>query len=138
MTNTDDILTGFEPAAGNQFAQFTSNAQGLADDPMAVADQALFRDEIDDRLVNTFGIAPSELTSEHVLNRLGAMSCGGCHQYSSNRPISPNLDWSLWLSLFKHVDTDGSLSPALINDILAQASRIFARYLLVPGCRARL
>ena len=116
MTNTDDILTGFEPAIGNQFAQFTSNAQGLADDPMAVADQAL-RDEIDDRLV-TFGIAPSELTSEHVLNRLGAMSCGGCHQYSSNRPVSPNLDWPAVAFAFKHVDTDGSLSPALINTFL--------------------
>ena len=117
MTNTDDILVGFEPAIGNQFAQFTSNAQGLADDPMAVADQAL-RDEIDDRLVNTFGIAPSELTSEHVLNRLGAMSCGGCHQYSSNRPVSPNLDWPAMAFAFKHVDTDGSLSPALINTFL--------------------
>lgn len=32
----------------------------------------------------------NRVTQDQVLNRLGAMSCGGCHQFSNGRPVFDN------------------------------------------------
>jgi len=117
LTDTDDILTGFEPAFDTVFSQFTSDSQNTSDDPASAADQAL-KDAIDDTLTNDLGLASSTVNSTHVLNRLGAMTCGGCHQFSANRPVSPTVDWPAMSFSFKHVAFNGNLSPALINTFL--------------------
>ena len=59
------------------------------------------------------------LTTEHVLNRLGATTCGGCHQFSNNQPIAPpetpggdSVRWKPSLG-FVHVNENGDLSAAL-------------------------
>ena len=87
LTNTIDILTTFEPAFDDQFSNFKSVSQGSVDNPASVASQdvrTLITNAIADRVAN--GLLPQNTTvnDDHVLNRLGAMTCGGCHQYSSN------------------------------------------------------
>jgi hypothetical protein len=74
------------------------------------------------------------LTAEHVLNRMGAMSCGGCHHFSNNREIAPGIRWPSSREparpdhdrpdhnrpnqAFVHIDEDGRLSELLLKRFL--------------------
>jgi hypothetical protein len=35
----------------------------------------------------------SDYNAKMIMNRAEAMSCGGCHQNSSNAEIAPNVKW---------------------------------------------
>src|SRR5262249_52935169 len=53
--------------------------------------------------------------------RAGVVSCGGCHKFSANRPIAPNVPWPSDQG-FVHVTEEGTLSAAL-NEHLLPARR---------------
>jgi hypothetical protein len=55
-----------------------------------------------------------KLTAEHVLNRMGAMTCGGCHHFSNGRFIAPGFQWPRSLR-FVHIDEQGDLSDLLLR-----------------------
>jgi hypothetical protein len=59
----------------------------------------------------------SEIKTDHVLNRAGAMACGGCHQFSASKQIAANVAWPASLG-FVHIDEGGILSPALLHAFL--------------------
>ena len=100
LTVSEQILSSFEPTFPDGYSSFASISQGGTDDPAAQASadlRALISTEIAARLGNSIP-ANSTVDEDHVLNRLGAMTCGGCHQYSSNSggvAISDTLDWPL-------------------------------------------
>jgi hypothetical protein len=45
----------------------------------------------------------SGYNAKMIMNRAEAMSCGGCHQNSSNAEIAPNVKWPP-SKFFVHVD----------------------------------
>ncbi len=63
-----------------------------------------------------------------IRNRAEAMSCGGCHQNSNNAEIAPNVHWPKSRS-FVHVDEQGTLSPALIEQFLPARAALLKDYL---------
>lgn len=85
LTATEQILTSFEPTFSDGFSGFKSTSQGNTDNPFTQASQdvrALITAEITARLGNQIP-QNSIVNEDEVLNRLGAMTCGGCHQNSS-------------------------------------------------------
>ena len=112
----------------NRFNEFQSDSQGLQDDPTNLASNG-FRNAI----TAAIGAEPAlgGLTQAHILNRAGAVTCGGCHEFSRNRAIAPGTVWPGPVpSGFVHVDETGGssntnvppavvpLSPALNNCFL--------------------
>ena len=63
-----------------------------------------------------------------IRNRAEAMSCGGCHQNSNNTEIAPNVNWPK-SRFFVHVDEQGTLSPALIEQFLPARAALLKDYL---------
>jgi hypothetical protein len=57
------------------------------------------------------------LTSAQVLNRMGAMTCGGCHQFSNGMEIADGVNWPNSLG-FVQISEAGELSDLLNNDFL--------------------
>jgi hypothetical protein len=66
------------------------------------------------------------ITQSHVLNRMGAMSCGGCHQFSNGKEIAPGIRWPLSLN-FVHIDEGGKLSSLLLDRFLPFRFSLFAK-----------
>ena len=71
------------------------------------------------------------LTAEHVLNRMGAMTCGGCHHFSNNREIAPGIRWPSSLGPpsrgFVHIDENGALSELLLKRFLPARAEITSK-----------
>ncbi len=87
LTAPEEILTSFEPSFPNSFSGFTSLSDNT-DNPAVQASQDvrnLIAAEIAARVGNSIP-ANSTVDEDQVLNRLGSMTCGGCHQFSSNLP----------------------------------------------------
>jgi len=122
-TNAHDIMTGFSVQFDPKFYEFQSDAQGISDVPTSMAkDQSIIR-LIDDAMPERL-----ELTADHVLNRLGVLTCGGCHRFSAGKEIAPGVVWPQDAG-FVHVTEDGVLSPALTNVFLPQRKRILESFL---------
>ena len=126
LTAPEEILTSFEPAFGEAFSGFTSQSQGSLDNPSVQATQdvrSLISAEINARLGNTIP-ASSTVNEDQILNRIGAMTCGGCHQFSGGAEITASVDWPFLgpVGAFVHVrDTGGSeaaLSTGLTGTFL--------------------
>jgi hypothetical protein len=59
------------------------------------------------------------ITPIHVLNRMGAMTCGGCHRFSRGTPIAPGINWPRSEGRgFVHISGDGLLSELLTTRLL--------------------
>jgi len=116
MSDPADIIMSFGTGFGPEFYDFQADAQGSLDSPQAQA-SANFRQTINN------GISVSGITTDHVLNRVGATTCGGCHQFSNNQEIAPGVNWPASLG-FVHVDEQGQLSDAL-TDFFLPARRDF-------------
>jgi len=105
-----DNFTGGDVVASNAGSQFRSQLRPIVFMPSAAG--------------NTI----RTITPEHLLNRAGAVTCGGCHEYSNGQPIAfigtgdPSgsdkpINWPASLG-FVHISEEGELSPALINHFL--------------------
>ena len=87
-----DLFFQLGAAFPNRFNAFESQSQGTKDDPNTIATSDL-KTKITQRL-NQIGVASAcELTAEHVLNRAGALSCGGCHQFTVDKPVATGVNW---------------------------------------------
>ena len=63
-----------------------------ADDPaVAIGSNQEFGKAIDGRLAALKVDAACGLKREHVLNRMAAMTCGGCHQFANAKEIAPGV-----------------------------------------------
>jgi hypothetical protein len=113
-----DILNRFGAHFENRFNEFQSVSEGFEDNPKAKAPGmwSVFRADIDTKLGEFFIDPMQKPDAKQVLNRAGAVTCGGCHRFTSLQPVGqvrgePIL-WPISLG-FVHVTEKGELSPAL-------------------------
>ncbi|GLQ79004.1 hypothetical protein GCM10007881_25210 [Mesorhizobium huakuii] len=57
------------------------------------------------------------VTPDQVLNRMGAMTCAGCHDFSNGAEIAPGVNWPSSLR-FVQIDETGALSDLLTKHFL--------------------
>ena len=116
-----DILNRFGARFENRFNEFQSVSHDDQDNPEKKAGPAL-KAGIDVKL-NQFVIDPAQKPDRtQTLNRAGAVSCGGCHQFTAGKEVgrvkgNPIL-WPASAGRFVHVTEDGGLSPALTDVLL--------------------
>jgi len=127
-----DLFFQLGAAFPNKYNGFESQSQppppGSNDNPQLLA--TALKARITQRL-NQIGIGSAcQLTSEHILNRAGALSCGGCHQFSVGKPVAPGVNWpAVALQGFVHIKEDGTLSAALEQFFLPARQQNLARHL---------
>ena len=65
-----------------------------------------------------------------LMNRVEAMSCGGCHHNSNNDEIAPGVFWpdASTNGPFFHVATSGSLSGALTESFLPSRAAVLDNF----------
>jgi hypothetical protein len=135
----NDLLAKISARFDDRFNAFESISQNkLDEDPEQRAGPKL-RDDITTDL-KKFKLphdgqqkqGPSQqLTAQHILNRAGALTCAGCHQFSVGKPISPAVTWPATAETeldkdgkptgrigFIHINEAGELSPALEKHFL--------------------
>jgi hypothetical protein len=115
-----EVLNRFGARFENRFNEFQSVSQGDEDNPQAKAGPtlqanlgtALGQFVIDDQ-------QKPDVTQ--VLNRAGAVSCGGCHQFTAEKPVTKikgqTIAWPRSAG-FVHVTESGGLSEALTTTLL--------------------
>ena len=137
-----DILNRFGARFDNRFNEFQSVSQGNEDDPKTIADTSgpVFEAGISNAL-NAFVIDPPQKpTRDDVLNRGGAVTCGGCHQFAANRQVgSVNNQPIAWPQSagFVHVTESSTLSPALTDVFLPfRADRLQEAACIAPPVAA--
>lgn len=119
-TTVGDLIDKVGVDIDDKFYAVESDAGpfGTPDDPaLAIGSNQALKDAIDARIKELKVDQACGLTRSHVLNRMGAMSCGGCHQFSNGKDIAPGIRWPLSLT-FVHVDEDGNLSNLLLDRFL--------------------
>lgn len=121
-----DVINGITLATDNQFNEFQSNAMGLDDIPQPNPFSQIARPDpaFVSRVSNTprFG-----LTASQVFNRAGAMTCGGCHEFSNGVPISSTVNWPVSAG-FVHVKETGALSQALTGSFLPKREELLREF----------
>ncbi len=89
-----------------------------ADDPAErVKDGSDLSNQVFDRLARLKVGDACGITPKHVLNRMGAMTCAGCHQFSNGKEIAPGIRWPL-SSTFVHIAESGEMSNLLLDRFL--------------------
>lgn len=113
-------------SAGNDFESFSDDQ----DNPATQA-EAPMQSAVTTRL-GDLGVNTTNVNQEHALNRAGAMTCGGCHQFSNGKEL--NSTGAHWPSSsgFVHIDESGDLSTALTDFFLKRRQQIFERFLCDP------
>jgi hypothetical protein len=140
-TDPTDFITGLRVAFGHGSFEFQSDAQGLADDPTQIATGDGFRLRVQDTIDNLLE-PDSGVTVDMVLNRAGALTCGGCHDFSAGRVIAPApfpgidtapITWPAPAGRgFVHVTESGELSPALTDHFLPVRKRLLEDFICNP------
>jgi hypothetical protein len=110
--HTHKKFYAMESISGGDSAR-AGNALPTKEDPTRRADARLgweiAKTLSDAKVDSACGISPI-----HVLNRMGAMTCGGCHRFSSDKPIAPGVEWPSSAGRgFSHITGDGLLSELL-------------------------
>jgi hypothetical protein len=137
-----DILNRIGARFDNRFNEFQSVSQQNEDDPKAIADTSgtVFKAGTSTAL-NAFVIDPTQKpTIDDVLNRGGAITCGGCHQFAANRQVglvnSQPISWPPSAG-FAHVTENSTLSPALTDVFLPfRADRLREAACIAPSVAA--
>lgn len=113
--NTTALINsiGFDP--DNKYNEFQSTA-GSADEPAGKISSE-FNSGIATGLSGHENQKVQVITADMLLHRAGAMTCGGCHQFSNAKIIAPGVQWPRSAG-FVHVTESGMLSPALQDQFL--------------------
>lgn len=121
-----DIVNGIGAGFDRDWLDGQSVSQNPSDDPASGPD-ASFVTQIAGRL-GTLGV--TSVGATEALHRAGAMSCGGCHQFSNGRPLSIG-GANPWPSSrgFVHIDEGGGLSEALDDFFLPRRAQILSRFM---------
>ena len=128
LTPDQIALTLIGLGSDNRYNEFQSISQGTSDDP-----QTLFANT---RFKNLVGILaaglqigqPNSLTADHLAERAGASTCGGCHDFSNDRVVGKtsggtDLKWPQSLR-FVHNHEDRTLSKALTDVFLPTRAQL--------------
>jgi hypothetical protein len=118
-----DILNRIGARFDNRFNEFQSVSQEDTDNPKAIADTSgpVFKAGVTGALTAFVIDSGQKPTTDDVLNRAGAVTCGGCHQFAANRQVGSvkgqPITWPASAG-FVHVTESGVLSPALTDVLL--------------------
>jgi hypothetical protein len=120
----------------NRFNDFqsVSGVPGDSPDDLKNLVEGNLRDRIGQKLTD---VEACKITAEHIVERAGAVSCAGCHEFSRGRLIAPGVKWPEPAGQFVHIDENGQLSPALEREFLLSRRRVVERA-LKPGFVAKL
>jgi hypothetical protein len=131
--SVDQLLNDMGAGFDRRFDAFVSVSQTLVDDPARIASGGELERRVGTRLSEFVLAERCGVTAEHLMNRAGAMSCAGCHQFSGGRPIARGITWPTTRPLgggsqpprfdFVHIDEAGQVSPALEDHFLPQRRR---------------
>jgi hypothetical protein len=114
-----ELFAGVGARFANRSNTFESISQGGNDDPLKRAENTGLPTGVDSELKNFNLPKGSTLTPQHILARAGAVSCGGCHQFSVGQEIAPNVKWPATApGGFTHVTEKRELSEALEKHFL--------------------
>ena len=123
-TEATTLINAIGFSSNNKYNEFQSTASRTSDNPDR---PTLVRPGFDGAIATALSTDSNPsvqvLTTEMILNRAGAMSCGGCHQFSNDKEIAPNVFWPTSRN-FVHVAEDGGLSRALIDHFLPSRSMV--------------
>ncbi len=121
-TRRDELSAGLAMLVAPGFNDFQSDAfPAENDEPLRHARKG---GDIEQQIAAKLGPpTPCKITAEHILNRAGAVSCGGCHQFSNRKELAPGVVWPESAN-FVHVTEDGELSEALTKEFLPARRRI--------------
>jgi len=114
--------TGFP----NRYNDFESQSQDDMDDPSARPSRNI-TGPVTARLADLDLNKACGLKVDHILNRAGALTCGGCHEFSSARGklVAPDVSWPKAApGGFVHIKEDGTLSE-LLEDFFLPSRRAF-------------
>jgi hypothetical protein len=136
VTSEIDVINGFSLGNANEYNEFQSDSGDQETDqgftpidpvhemPVRVADNQ-FKAQI------SSAVSQLGLTHEIVLNRAGAMTCGGCHEYSGGSVVYDNNGvqylWPESLGFFQVAQ--GRLSPALEDRFLPKRAELLKAFL---------
>ncbi|MER8798288.1 hypothetical protein NKH75_29670 [Mesorhizobium sp. M0984] len=115
-TTAQDLIGNLGVGIEDKYYAVESNA-ARTDDPAARALGTPLMADIDDALRAMKLDTACHLTSAQVLNRMGAMTCGGCHQFSNGMEIAAGVNWPNSLG-FVQINEEGNLSELLNNSFL--------------------
>ncbi len=121
-SNLTALINTISLNSENKYNEFQSTAQGSSDDPASLVSSE-FMSEIGSILSTNENPEIQVITSEMLINRAGAMTCGGCHQFSNNDVVAPGVTWPR-SDGFVHVSENGRLSPALTDSFLPFRAKI--------------
>jgi hypothetical protein len=124
-----DVINGIGGGFDDFWDDVESISQSDVDNP-AAAPSATMDAEIDARLV---ALGVSGVTSEQLLNRAGAVTCGGCHKFSSGKDLGGGSS-NVWPSDagFVHITAEGDLSQALSAAFLPARKKHLERFVCDP------
>lgn len=123
---TFEVVNGIGPGFDPGGNDFRSVSQGPEDNP-AVTPDAAFTPAIATRIAALNGT----VNAGQVLNRTGAMECGGCHQFSNGVDLGNGHSWPP-SGGFVHIDEQGTLSPALNSFFLPARAKFLERFTCDP------
>ena len=121
--SASDIINGFSLDNDDRYNEFQSDAN--ESDNTANGRNKNLSAIISKKLT---ALNLSNYSVQMIRNRAEAMSCGGCHHNSNNAEIAPNVNWPK-SGDFVHVDEQGTLSPALINQFLPAREALLKDFL---------
>jgi hypothetical protein len=124
-----DVINGI----GGGFDDFWDDVESISqtdqDNPAAAPSSAMIAG-IDARLAD---LGVSGVTSQQLLHRAGAMTCGGCHKFSSGKDLGGGSS-NVWPSDagFVHITAEGDLSQALTAAFLPARKKHLERFVCDP------
>ncbi|VVH50600.1 hypothetical protein BPUTSESOX_2221 [uncultured Gammaproteobacteria bacterium] len=121
--SSSDIINGFSLDNDDSYNEFQSDASD--NDNTAKGKNKNLNTIINNKLT---ALNLPNYNAKMIRNRAEAMSCGGCHQNSNDTEIAPNVNWPK-SRFFVHVDEQGTLSPALIEQFLPARAALLKDYL---------
>jgi hypothetical protein len=113
--HVDARFNAMESKSGSQTRGGSAPPKTNRDDPNNRAGAALrakIAKTLSDAKLDSCGITP-----DHVINRMGALTCGGCHQFSNGKEIAPGVNWPN-SNGFVQIREDGTLSDLLTQRFL--------------------
>jgi hypothetical protein len=115
-----------------------SQATSLTNETNYVANLGVETSPLRDALATSLANISSGLTPDHIVSRVQALSCAGCHRFSNGADLGGGITWPASLG-FTHVTEretevgDGVtryvLSQALVGTFLPHRQNVFERYL---------
>lgn len=122
QVTVDDLIDNVGVDIDDKFYAVESDAgpfggPALDDPAVAIGSNQSLAIAIDARIASLKVGAACGVKQEHVLNRMAAMTCGGCHQFANGKEIAPGIRWPLSLN-FVQIDEAGNMSNLLLDRFL--------------------